>query len=92
MDAMTLADSVSDADEKAHPIPAETWSAKEEATEIVAVAMGRASQPSTQVGNTGQSFVRSPRNPVARSSKTRASTPLPQWRSRTRMPRWLMAS
>jgi hypothetical protein len=42
MDAMTLADSVSDADEKAHPIPAETWSPKEEAVEIVAVAMFQA--------------------------------------------------
>jgi PAP2 superfamily protein len=42
MDMMTLADRVSDADEKAHPIPAETWSPKEEAAEIVAVAMFQA--------------------------------------------------
>jgi hypothetical protein len=42
MDAMALADSVSDADERAHPIPAETWSPKEEAAEIVAVAMFQA--------------------------------------------------
>lgn len=42
IDSMTLADSVSDADEKAHPIPAETWSPKEEAAEIVAVAMFQA--------------------------------------------------
>jgi hypothetical protein len=42
MDAMSLVVSVSDADEKAHPIPAETWSPKEEAAEIVAVAMFQA--------------------------------------------------
>jgi hypothetical protein len=53
---------------------------------------GRASRLSTRGGNTGQSFVGSPLNPVARSSKTRASTPSSQWRSRTRMSQWLMAS
>jgi membrane-associated phospholipid phosphatase len=42
MDAMSLADGISDADERANPIPAETWSPKEEAAEIVAVAMFQA--------------------------------------------------